>query len=44
MTRERLMDDPQTAARGMVDRVQHPVLGEICAGPIAALRARKVVT
>jgi len=24
-----VMEDPQTAARGMVDRVQHPVLGEI---------------
>ena len=28
-TVDQVMDDPQTAARGMVDRVMHPVLGEI---------------
>jgi len=28
-TVDQVMEDPQTAARGMVDRVQHPVLGEI---------------
>jgi crotonobetainyl-CoA:carnitine CoA-transferase CaiB-like acyl-CoA transferase len=28
-TVDQVMNDPQTAARGMVDRVQHPVLGEI---------------
>ena len=28
-TVDQVMDDPQTAARGMVDRVSHPVLGEI---------------
>ena len=28
-TVDQVMDDPQTAARGMVDRVPHPVLGEI---------------
>ena len=28
-TVDQVMDDPQTAARGMVDRVVHPVLGEI---------------
>jgi crotonobetainyl-CoA:carnitine CoA-transferase CaiB-like acyl-CoA transferase len=28
-TVDQVMDDPQTAARGMVDRVAHPVLGEI---------------
>src|SRR5262245_37269619 len=28
-TVDQVMDDPQTAARGMVDRVHHPVLGEI---------------
>lgn len=28
-TVDQVMEDPQTAARGMVDRVHHPVLGEI---------------
>jgi crotonobetainyl-CoA:carnitine CoA-transferase CaiB-like acyl-CoA transferase len=28
-TVDQVMNDPQTAARGMVDRVTHPVLGEI---------------
>jgi crotonobetainyl-CoA:carnitine CoA-transferase CaiB-like acyl-CoA transferase len=28
-TVDQVMEDPQTAARGMVDRVVHPVLGEI---------------
>jgi crotonobetainyl-CoA:carnitine CoA-transferase CaiB-like acyl-CoA transferase len=28
-TVDQVMEDPQTAARGMVDRVTHPVLGEI---------------
>ena len=28
-TVDQVMNDAQTAARGMVDRVQHPVLGEI---------------
>jgi len=28
-TVDQVMNDPQTAARGMVDRVMHPVLGEI---------------
>src|SRR5438552_107103 len=28
-TVDQVMNDPQTAARGMVDRVQHPVLGEL---------------
>ena len=28
-TVDQVMNDPQTAARSMVDRVQHPVLGEI---------------
>jgi crotonobetainyl-CoA:carnitine CoA-transferase CaiB-like acyl-CoA transferase len=28
-TVDQVMDDPQTAARGMVDHVRHPVLGEI---------------
>jgi crotonobetainyl-CoA:carnitine CoA-transferase CaiB-like acyl-CoA transferase len=28
-TVDQVMNDPQTAARGMVDRVAHPVLGEI---------------
>jgi crotonobetainyl-CoA:carnitine CoA-transferase CaiB-like acyl-CoA transferase len=28
-TVDQVMEDPQTAARGMVDRVEHPVLGEI---------------
>ena len=28
-TVDQVMEDPQTAARGMVDRVRHPVLGEI---------------
>jgi crotonobetainyl-CoA:carnitine CoA-transferase CaiB-like acyl-CoA transferase len=28
-TVDQVMEDPQTTARGMVDRVTHPVLGEI---------------
>ena len=28
-TVDQVMEDPQTAARGMIDRVTHPVLGEI---------------
>jgi crotonobetainyl-CoA:carnitine CoA-transferase CaiB-like acyl-CoA transferase len=28
-TVDQVMEDPQTTARGMVDRVRHPVLGEI---------------
>jgi crotonobetainyl-CoA:carnitine CoA-transferase CaiB-like acyl-CoA transferase len=28
-TVDQVMEDPQTSARGMIDRVVHPVLGEI---------------